>query len=255
MKNLADLIASLLLGAIVASAVPTISSCVPAARHSLTEHPGQALSGVSPQQRVRLAPRFLPGQALRYQFEFRTRAEGRSTGLLENPQAPSQIELSALTVVRLEVLNVEPARLPPGQNQDYGGQARPGDPQQPVRLRATYEKAVATSRSDSYAPEAAAIEEQYRKLQGHSIEFVVGPDGSLSEVEGLRELLPDEKLGSASRDWLAQIAITAGSPPEGIVVGQKWSSEHPLPSAPLAGMTWRTESTYLRDEPCWPGRP
>jgi len=39
-------------------------------------------------------------------------------------------------------------------------------------------------------------------------------------------------------------------PREGIAIGQKWNNERPVENAPLAGLISRTESTYLRDEPC-----
>jgi hypothetical protein len=121
-----------------------------------------------------------------------------------------------------------------------------------TRLRTTYEKSVATARSDTFDPEGATIEEQYRKLEGRTIQFTLDAQGKVSEVEGLAEILADEKAARAAREWLAQLAMGASFPKEGIVPGQKWSSEQPAPSAPIAGVFWRTESTYLRNERCRP---
>jgi hypothetical protein len=42
----------------------------------------------------------------------------------------------------------------------------------------------------------------------------------------------------------------AGFPKGGIALGQKWSNEQPLLGTPLAGLIWRTDATYLRNEPC-----
>jgi hypothetical protein len=48
------------------------------------------------------------------------------------------------------------------------------------------------------------------------------------------------------------LSVGARFPREGIAIGQKWSAEKPLVGLPLADLTWRTESTYLRNEPCGP---
>ncbi len=197
----------------------------------------QARRGAEP-QRVRLAPQFRPGLMLRYQTEFRTSTDSRRTGVVEDPQAPTQLEITWGAVVRLEVLSVEPDAV--------------GHPAGRTRLRTTYEKSVATTRSDTYDPEGAAMEEQYRKLEGKTVEFTLNADGTVSDVQGLQGIIADERAASTAREWLAQLATGASLPKEGIVPGQKWSSEQPAKAAPLAGMVVRTESTYLRDERCRP---
>ena len=197
-----------------------------------------------PLQRVRLAPRFTTGTVLRYQFIFRTISESRHVGVVEDPQAPSQTEISWDAVVRLEVLGIEPdSSGHPAKPSGAGGERR-------ARLRATYEKSAASVRSDSFDPQAADIEEQYRKLQGRTLQFTLGADGKVSEVDGLAEIVSDAKAASAAHEWLAQLAGEATAPSDGIVPGQKWSSERSVTSAPIAGLFWRTESTYLRDEQC-----
>ncbi|MBI3668468.1 MAG: hypothetical protein HY237_01605 [Acidobacteria bacterium] len=192
-------------------------------------------------QRVRLAPQLAPGSVLRYQMESRTTTESHRTGLVEDPQAPSQLAITWGAVVRLEVLSVGPdvARHPAAR----------------TRLRTTYEKSVATARSDTYDPEAAALEEQYRKLEGRTIQFTLDAQGKVSEAEGLQEILSDQRAASAAREWLGELAAGAALPAEGIAPGQQWSAERPATSAPLAGIVWRTHSTYLRNEPCRPADP
>ena len=189
--------------------------------------------------RVRLAPKFAPGNVLRYQMEFRTVTEGHRTGVVEDPQAPSKLELAWSAVMRVEVLAVE---LTPAQSPTV---AR-------THLRATYERSVASARSDTYDPEGAAIEEQYRKLQGRIIEFTVDSEGKVRDISGLQDILADEAAANAAREWLGQLALGASLPQGGIAPGQKWSSEQPATSAPIAGLLWRSESTYLRDERCRP---
>lgn len=183
--------------------------------------------------RVRLVPHFTPGETLRYQFDLRTETTSHSTGPIDDPEGPSKLELSLRTLVRLEVLHVETT--------SAGSR---------VRLRTTYEKSSATSHSDSYDPQEAALEDQYSKLEGHSIEFTLEPDGKVTDVSGLKEVLPNEAAAGYVRDWLAGLTQSSALPREGISIGQKWSAEHPVEAAPITGLVWHTESTYLRDEPC-----
>ncbi len=199
--------------------------------------PAQARRSAQPPQRVQLAPRFVPGTVLRYQIEFRTTTEGHRTGLVEDPQAPSTLELTWGAVVRIEVL--------PAASDAAGAGGR-------TRLRTTYEKSAATARSDTFDPEGAAMQEQYRKLEGRTIEFAVDAQGNVSDVKGPQQVPADEQAASAAREWLGRLTAGASLPQGGIVPGQKWSSEQPSVSAPLAGLVWRTESTYLRDERCRP---
>ncbi len=182
-------------------------------------------------QRVRLQPQFVPGRVMRYQMEFRTTTAGHRSGLVEDPQGPSRLEVTWSSIVRIDVLAAADGV---------------------TRLRTTYEKSVATARSDTFDPEAEEIEKQYHNLEGHAIEFTVNAEGKTGEVKGLQDILDDAKAADAARESLTQLAKSTSLPREGIVPGQKWSSEQPAASAPLAGIEMRSESTYLRDERCRP---
>lgn len=186
-----------------------------------------------PPQRIVLAPRFVPGSKLRYQIEIRANTEARQSGLVEDPQAPSQIELNWSAIVRVEVLSAALLETPPA-----------------TRLRATYEKSQATTRSDTFDPEADTIERELGKLKGRSIEYSLDAEGNVLDVQGLQEILADDRAASAARDWLGRLAIGASLPREGIAPGQKWSAEQPAVGTPIAGTVWRSEATYLRNEPC-----
>ncbi len=223
MRRLAYLLAVLLCAS---------ASGTPPARSAQTKR-------AAPPQRVRLEPRFAPGSVLRYEMEFRTTTEGHRSGLVEDPQAPSKLELTWAAVVRLEVLGIEPSSPAAGAAER-------------TRLRTTYEKSTATARSDTYDPESAAIEEQYRKLEGRTMEFLVDAEARVSEVNGPKEVPPDEQAASAAREWLGQLVMGGSIPREGILPGQKWTSEQPAAVGPIAGLIWRTESSYLRDERCRP---
>ena len=193
--------------------------------------PALAGSGV---QRVKLVPHFAPGQILHYQFDLRTNATSHSAGPIADPQGATDLEQSASATVRLEVLSVE------GADADSPGR---------VRVRATFEKSAATSHSDALDPQETERDDQFRKLQGSSIEFTIEPDGRLTDVTGDMK----EVFGNAAANGpggLANLSPSASLPRQGISIGQKWSAERPLEPAPLAGLVWRTESTYLRDEPC-----
>jgi len=166
--------------------------------------------------------------------EFRTHTESRSSGLIEDPQAPKEAEISVRALIRLDVLNVvEPAAGRLGQ----------------VRLRSTYEKLEATTRTDLMDPRAASDGVQLHQLEGRSIEFTVDERGTLRDIQGLEAAFPQEQ--SAARDLLAQLARGTPHPKAGIVPGQKWASEEPMSGAmPLRGLVRRSAFTYLRDEPC-----
>ena len=198
---------------------------------------GRAPADARPGARLRLVPHFAPGETLRYRVDFRSAMESRSLGPIVNPVAASKLRLSAGAVVRLEVLSVD-------SSSAIGDSAR---------LLATYESATATVESDAFDPGAAALERQYRGLAGHSIEFTVDSAGRLTNIRGLSAILPNERASSSALQWLRGLALGAALPRRGIRIGEKWSADEPIEEAPLAGLTWRAESTYLRDEPCPPG--
>ncbi len=194
----------------------------------------QARDKPTPPARIKLRPQFVPGRVLRYHMEFRSTTEGQRSGLVVDPQAPTRLEVTWSAVVKVEVLSAT---------------------SEATRLRTTYEKSTATARSDTFDPEAAEIEEQYHRLEGHSIEFSLDAEAKIGEVRGLQEILGDSKTASAARDSLAQLAGSTSLPREGIAPGLKWSSRQSAANAPLAGVVMRTESTYLRDERCRPDEP
>ena len=185
--------------------------------------------------RVRLAPHFVVGQVLDYQIEMRNVTKGRTTGMVQDPEAASQLAQSTSLVVRLEVLHLE--------------SAGSGDAPK-VRLRATCRQASVTNESDAYDEQAEAMAQQYRKLEGHSLEFTLDADGQVSELTGLEGVLQDPATQASVRGWLANISAGARFPKKGILVGDKWHTEEPVPGAPLRETVWRADASYLRNEPC-----
>jgi hypothetical protein len=184
--------------------------------------------------RIHLVPQFSAGQVFRYNIQLRMETTSRSTGPVIDPEGATVFDQSVNVVLRLAVLSVAGATGGPG----------------PVRLRATYEKVAASSKSDSYDPDAAAKERDYQKLEGRSMEFTLHPDGKITDIKGLEDVATDPSRAVAVNQWLNQLTLGASLPQKGIAVGKKWSSKQPLESAPLTGVIWQTESTYQRDEPC-----
>ena len=178
--------------------------------------------------RLRLSPHFVVGQVLDYQIEMRNVTKGKTTGVVNDPEAASQLSQSTSLVVRLEVLNVESA---------------PGNDAQKVRIRATCRQASVTNESDAYDEQAEAMAEQYRKLEGHSLEFGLDPEGHVSEVTGLEGVIQDPATLASLRGWFANISAGARFPKKGIVIGEKWHTEEPVPGAPLRDTVWRADSS------------
>jgi hypothetical protein len=187
--------------------------------------------------RVSLAPRFIVGQTFRYEMEFETTTATSRSGIVSDPQGPSSSVVDWNATVRVEVLPTDPATA------------------SEVRLRTTYEKSTASVHSDSFDPGADETRAQYQNLEGKAIEFVLDAGGKVKSVAGLEGLVDDEKAGQSARQWVNQFGASAGAPPGGVVPGQTWSTDQPANSLPLAGLVWRSNAEYLRNEPCHPPNP
>jgi hypothetical protein len=186
-------------------------------------------------QRIHLLPQFTSGEILRYEISTRMTTSGTTTSPIENPEGASLLKQSADMIIRLDILDVQPAS---------------GSAMGRVHLRATYEKSDATSETDAYDPQAAALADQFARLQGRSVEFTIEPDGKLSGIIGLEDILSNPSMAQSVRAWMIGLSSGAAFPQAGIALGQKWTNEQPLLGTPLAGLIWRTESAYLRNEPC-----
>lgn len=185
--------------------------------------------------RVHLTPKFSPGEALRYRIEARTTTTATTTTPIVNPEGASQSKQVIDLLVRLDVLDVS-----------HGVGPAPG----PVRVRATFEKSSAQVESDALDLEQPSLEEAYQRIEGHSLEFTIAPDAQLSDFKGIEDLFPSRSAAEPVLAWLTSLLAGRGVPRDGVAIGQKWTSERALAGVPLTGLTWRTQSTYLRDEPC-----
>jgi hypothetical protein len=186
--------------------------------------------------RVHLVPTFAPGQSFRYAVQMRLGTTTSATGPIINAGGSKQLSEAIGVVIRLDVLNAFDA---------------PGAPAA-TRIRATYEKAAATTNGAAYDPDAAAMQDQFKKLEGQSIEFTLQSDGKITSVTGLDQLASDSDPSRAAmlNQWLSQLTFGASLPRQGIAVGEKWSSQQPLTNIPLDGLAWKTTATYVRNQPC-----
>ncbi len=187
-------------------------------------------------QGVHLLPKFAAGETLRYQINTRLSTTGATATPIDNPEGASLLKQSADMIIRIDILDVQPAAT--------------GTAMGRVHLRATYEKSDATSESDAYDAAAAAVADQYTRLRGRSVEFTIEPDGKLSNIAGLDDILSNPSTAQSVRSWMTGLSSGAAFPSNGITIGQKWSKEQPLTGTPLDGLVWHTEATYLRNEFC-----
>jgi hypothetical protein len=170
-------------------------------------------------------------------MEFETTTETSRTGLASDPEGPSSLVVDWNATVRIDVLPAE-AGTPGG-----------------IRLRTTYEKSVASIRSDTFDPAATETALQYHQLEGKSVEFTLDAGGKVQYVSGLEGIVDSAKAAQSAREWIDQLSASAGAPPGGVSVGQTWSSDQPADSLPIAGLVWHTDSEYLRNEACYPPNP
>jgi hypothetical protein len=204
----------------------------------------------SDHQRVHLLPQFKPGDSLRYQIESQMTSAGTTTTPIVNPEGATQVKQSVSIILRLDVLEVQPAA---SSSAGASGPkaARPTNRAPatnavsgPMRIRATYEKSSATSESDAYDPTSASLADQYNRLEGRSMEFTLEPDGKIIDVKGLEDMLSNPSAAQTVRTWMAGLSSSAGFPQQGIEIGQKWSREQPLTGVPLDRLFWHTEANY-----------
>jgi hypothetical protein len=171
---------------------------------------------------------------LRYRIQTRNTTTGKTTTPIENPEGESKASDAVSMTVRLDVIGSAPGL--------------PGTA--PVRFRATYESASAQSDSDAYNPDAPSMAGQFKKVEGQSLEFTLQPTGQITDMKGLADAFPHLSASDAVIAWAGSLATAGRIPREGIVIGQKWNNERQLSGMPLAGLVWRAETTYSRDDVC-----
>ncbi len=183
-------------------------------------------------------PRLTKGRVLRYQFTLHMTAKRSTASVIVDPIPAVSSEVSLSIAMRLEVLDAQSG---PG-----GAETRPV-----ARLRATYERAAATQRSDDPASDDSAAAKRLAKLEGKTFECMLSASGAgactgdEADAPGATENL---------RGLLKQIFAAASLPQKGIVPGETWGDEEDAGGEiPLAGLRWVRQFRYVSDEPCEAG--
>lgn len=185
--------------------------------------------------RVHFHAQLVPGRTLYYQVESHTLSTGKTVTPIVNPEGGTRLSENVDLLVRLDVI---PNSAASGNVPDW------------VRLRASYERAHADSQSDSSALDAPSADADYAALEGHSFELTLGPRGAISNFQDTDDILSNVSEVLTAFSWIKELVASNGFPSRGIALGDKWSSERPVDDAPLAGLVWRAESNYIRNEPC-----
>lgn len=196
-------------------------------------------------QRIRLEPRFVVGETFRYRIESRTTTTGKTTTPIANPEGGSKSQQNVRLLIRLDILGNEPASNPAGATNATGPPAASS-----MRFRATYEESHLEIDSDALDLASRSVEDSYHRIEGRSVEFALDANGHPTSFQGLDTIFSNPSAAAPVLSWLAGLLAPRQLPQGGIAVGQKWSSERPLVGAALSGLTWRSESSYVRDDSC-----
>jgi hypothetical protein len=79
--------------------------------------------------------------------------------------------------------------------------------------------------------------------------FTIAGDGDLTRADGLDDLDPEQRL--AWQFWVAQFAFGWTLPAAGVKPGERWKSEEVEKTpAPIAGLMWERETTYVQNDKC-----
>jgi hypothetical protein len=199
--------------------------------------------GSAAHDRIRIQPRFQPGDTLYYQIEMHTVSTGKTTTPIINPEGGTKFSETVDLLVQLDVLPLA------ASSRDNANAPQTLDAA-PVRIRVTYLRAHADSQSDAPAFDTSSAGSQYDRLAGHSFEFTLEPGGGITDFKDVDNILPRSSDPAQVFAWMKTLASGNEFPHQGIAIGQKWASEKPLTSAPLTGLVWRSESTYMRNDRC-----
>jgi len=182
--------------------------------------------------RVKLIPELHAGQTVTYLIRYRSDKNVKTESNVVAPMAPNAAQLDAHGLLQVDVLDV----------QQVGGKAA-------IHGRSqfrTLDSGVWVKRPGDKEPHWQVQEVD---PEGKQIEFTISPDGSVGKLTGLDSLLPEQQ--QAWQEWVARFAMVWTLPQNGVKLGEKWKSEQPENGgAPIAGLSWARESTYVRNENC-----
>jgi hypothetical protein len=181
---------------------------------------------------VNLFPRLQAGQTLAYQISYHSdkQVKTKSSVIVATPADSAKIDVNAL--LRLEILGVQAQ-----------------DDRAIIRARTKFEVLASDSNFKTPGFEPPSPQVQRQDPKGKFIEFTILPDGRVDQVTGLDALFPEQQ--QAWQEWVSRFLLGAELRTSRVRISQKWSSAEAEKSpAPLAGLRWARQSTYVRDEPC-----
>ena len=183
-------------------------------------------------RRINLLPRLQLSQTITYLIRFQSDKTIKTESKVVAPMAPNAAQIDAHGLLRVEILDV----------QRQGSKAA-------IHARGRFlalDSGVWLKRPGDKKPD---WDKQRVDPHGKSIDFTISPDGSVNEVKGLDTLFPEQQ--QAWQQWVARFALAWTLPADGMKFGEKWKSEQAEQAgAPIAGLHWARESSYVRDEPC-----
>jgi hypothetical protein len=183
-------------------------------------------------KRINLLPRLQPGQTITYLIRFQSDKTVKTESKVVAPMAPNAAQIDAHGLLRVAILDVQQ----PGSKAAIHARGR----------FLTLDSGVWLKRPGDKKPDG---DKQRVDPHGKSIEFTISSDGSVNEVKGLDTLFPEQQ--QAWQQWVARFALAWTLPADGMKFGEKWKSEQAEQAgAPIAGLHWVRESSYVRDEPC-----
>jgi hypothetical protein len=182
--------------------------------------------------RVNLFPRLKAGQTFEYQISYHSdkQIKTESNVIVATPADSAKIEVSVLLV--LEVLGV----------QAQGDRAV-------IHARTKFE--VPNSDAPLTLSPTGAPDKQKHNQDANAkfVEFTILADGRLDRLSGPDVLSPEQQ--QAWQEWASRFLLAAEFRRPVARIAQKWNSvERESSPAPIAGLRWIRESTYVRDEPC-----
>lgn len=184
-------------------------------------------------EKTHLTPKFIPGEIFHYQIESHTVDTVKTTTPIADPESGSRTTQLLSLLVRLDVLSPMPG-------------SAPGS----THFRVTYEKSRAEAESDAFDPNGSSFEKQYDHIEGQYFDFTLNPDGAITDLRGLDKIFSNRSTAEPAYSWIDSLFPGSYFPRDGISIGQKWKSEHPVTDMPLDDLVWLSDSTYLRDESC-----
>jgi hypothetical protein len=183
-------------------------------------------------KRVHFLPQLQSGQTITYLVRFQSDKNVKTESSVVTPLAPNAAQVDAHGLLRVEVLDVQQTAT-----------------RAAIHMRGrflTLDSGVWLKAPGEKKPN---WDKQRVDPKDKSIEFTISADGSVNDVRGLDSLFPEQQ--QAWQQWVARFALAWTLPPSGMKLGDKWKSDQSEQAgAPIAGLNWARESTYVRDEPC-----